>query len=57
MGHWCDKTKDTIKSADSTPGHIQPRPGEVFDDKAWKLLTGRVPKYHIFDTPEWEDFL
>ena len=37
--------------------HAWPRPGKVFDDKAWKFLTNRVPKYRAFDDiTEWVDF-
>jgi hypothetical protein len=57
IGHWCDKKKGEIKGAERTPDHIQTRPGEVYDDTAWKILTSRVPKYRIYDTPEWEDFM
>jgi hypothetical protein len=46
-----------IKDADSTPDHIQARAGEVFDNKAWKLLTINVPKYQMYDTVEWEDLM
>jgi hypothetical protein len=56
VGHWCDKSKKKIKSDPRTPDHVQSRPGELFDDTAWKLLTLNVPKYQIYDTPEWEDF-
>jgi hypothetical protein len=56
VGRWCDRSTNTIKSAANTPDHVQSRPGELFDDRAWKILTSSVPKYRIFDTPEWEDF-
>jgi hypothetical protein len=36
--------------------HARQRPGEVLDDKAWKFLTAKVPKYRMFDLQEWEDF-
>lgn len=49
---WC-KGDGTLKR--DTPAHIQPAPGEVFDDKPWKLLTQYAPKYKIYD--DWEDFL
>lgn len=57
VGRWCDNEKGTVKNAEDTPSHIQSRPGEIFDDQAWKLLTSKVPKYRIYDTPEWEDFM
>mmetsp|Transcript_28579 Transcript_28579/g.42378 ORF Transcript_28579/g.42378 Transcript_28579/m.42378 type:complete len:407 (+) Transcript_28579:137-1357(+) len=31
------------------------RPGEVFDDKAWKFLTSKVSKYQVYDSDEWQD--
>lgn len=57
VGKWCDNEKGAIKNGDDTPSHIQSRPGEIFDNQAWKLLTFKVPKYRIYDTPEWEDFM
>jgi len=56
VGRWCDNKNNKIKSGGRTPDHIQSRPGEVYDDKAWKLLTSHVPRYRIYDTPEWQDF-
>lgn len=40
------------KIKDSAPGHVQIRSGDVFDDKAWKALTQKVPKYRFYDTVE-----
>ncbi|KAG7347446.1 glycosyl transferase family 2 protein [Nitzschia inconspicua] len=56
IGRWCDKKKGTVKTGDEVPSHIEPRPGEVFDDQAWQLLISKVPKYRIYDTQEWKDF-
>ena len=49
-------TVEELKSR-GMPTHIAMRTGAVFDDSAWKLLTGRVPKYRIYDDDQaWGDF-
>mmetsp|Transcript_25962 Transcript_25962/g.61603 ORF Transcript_25962/g.61603 Transcript_25962/m.61603 type:complete len:460 (-) Transcript_25962:1298-2677(-) len=56
VGHWCDKSNNKIKNDAKTPDHVQSRPGEVLDDTAWNVLKRNVPKYRVYDTPDWGDF-
>ena len=49
-------TTKTRQKAPKFPPHAAPRPGTVFDDTAWKTLTLNVPKYRVYDEPEWQDF-
>lgn len=50
---WCDDQGNGV-TRKGTPTHIQPAPGEVFDDSPWQFLKSRVPKYRVFD--EFEDY-
>lgn len=38
------------------PQHVRIRSGEVYDDRAWKYLTDRVPQYKVYDDPKWHDY-
>lgn len=49
---WCTKDGKSLKK--DTPYHIQIRPGAVFDDTAWRILTNNVPKYKMYD--QFEDY-
>ena len=49
---WCTKDRKSLKK--DTPYHIQIRPGVVFDDTAWRILTNNVPKYKMYN--QFEDF-
>jgi len=44
---WCDKKQREIKS--DARDHVFPQPGEVFDDKPWRLLKAAAPKYRMYD--------
>mmetsp|Transcript_31883 Transcript_31883/g.63161 ORF Transcript_31883/g.63161 Transcript_31883/m.63161 type:complete len:386 (+) Transcript_31883:166-1323(+) len=44
----CDEKTKTITVKGKSP-HLRPRVGKVFDDKAWKFLTRKVPKYKFYD--------
>ena len=52
--NWCNKEGTGLK--ESVKEHILPRPGSVYDDTAWKLLTRHVPKYRLYDDFGWKDY-
>ena len=52
--NWCNKEGTGLKK--SVKEHILPRPGSVYDDTAWELLTRHVPKYRLYDDFGWKDY-
>ena len=48
---WCKDDGHTLET--DTPPHIQPRPGDVFDDTAWQFLVATNPRYQVFE--DWKD--
>lgn len=55
--YWCNKEGTGIKKIPEGREHILPRPGAVYDDTAWTLLTQHVPKYRLFDSYGWKDYM
>ena len=51
---WCNKKGTGLR--EDVPEHILPRPGSVYDDTAWKLLTKYVPKYRLYEDLGWKDY-
>jgi len=49
----CNESTGSIDM--NVPKHLQSRVGTVFDDKAWKFLVRKVPKYKMYDQDEWKD--
>ena len=49
---WCNEDEGLTLETDIPP-HAKPRPGDVFDDKAWKFLIATNPRYHVFE--HWQD--
>ena len=57
LGHdWCNKEGTGLKEIPEGKEHIFPRPGSVYDDTAWKLLTRHVPKYRLYDDFGWKEY-
>ena len=57
----CDVRTGRLSTAEDAkrgdvPDHIVHRPGLVFDDGAWRLLTRSVPRYRTYDEAGWEDY-
>ena len=52
---WCTDDKKSLRAG--IPWHIVPHSGTVYDDKAWRFLAERVPKYSVFDNDAWNDFV
>jgi len=52
-----DIPDDLSQLPSNVPAHMIPRPGEVFDDSAWRFLTSKVPRYKTYDDEEWRDYM
>lgn len=52
----CDEESSRKINMTGKAKHLHPRTGTVFNDKAWKFLVKKVPKYSIYDFNDYKDF-